>query len=381
MAETNTRTAFRKYFRRRVPAVAAGAIVAFGIASPAALASPVQQQVPPGLWGDALRRLVESGPTTTNAIPQGRFLLGDVPADGRATPQPAEKQPAGTQPAQPQPRNKWVTGSHYEQTTAPSVLRAQGCDAGKQSINGLVVLAFGKPSYNGHTYGTILFSDRFVGNRSITYAMKSFARGYVSCLPEGSSAQITLARGTSNYGISVPNPNHAGRRWARETMVLAKWLRYHPAVGQHVRSAAGIDAEPAWDPSFHKTHAFFQGYRQAATGYLLYNFGSLDGGVGAIWNLRQAFYVAGGMKYARVVPEIYFPQMVHQWAQLARMAERTFHRSVQFAGVMTQRAPGCGRHVCGFGPREAHNRLKHALALVDATRPLSRHLASVTNIN
>jgi hypothetical protein len=35
------------------------------------------------------------------------------------------------------------------------------------------------------------------------------------------------------------------------------------------------------------------------------NYGSLDGGAGGIWNVRQAFYVSGGMRYARAMPEIY----------------------------------------------------------------------------
>ena len=53
----------------------------------------------------------------------------------------------------------------------------------------------------------------------------------------------------------------AGRKWARETMELAKNLRRHPFVGNRVKSAAAIDAEPAWDRSFHRTRDFFKGFR------------------------------------------------------------------------------------------------------------------------
>jgi len=162
-------------------------------------------------------------------------------------------------------------------------------------------------------------------------------------------------------------------------MVFAKWLRNHPAIGEHVKAAAAIDAEPAWDPSFHKTRDFFRGFRDAKTGYLLYNFGSLDGGVGSIWSLRQAFYVSGGMKDARVVPEIYFKVQAKQWAELARLAQKTYGRSVQFAGVMTQHAAGCG--VCGMTPLKAHRTLKQELEGHEATRELASTLSSLTNIN
>jgi hypothetical protein len=87
------------------------------------------------------------------------------------------------------------------------------------------------------------------------------------------------------------------------------------------------------------------------------------------------------MKYARVVPEIYFPSMARQWAELARLARERYGREVQFAGVMTQRAPGCGPSRCGMGPAQAHRTLKRELAALDATRDLADEVTSVTNIN
>ena len=200
-------------------------------------------------------------------------------------------------------------------------------------------------------------------------------------LPALADAQITLARGTSNYDPSTPSMYKAGRKWARETMLFAKYLRNHPGVAARVKAAAGIDAEPAWDRDFRETHAFFKGFRDAKTGYLLYNFGSLDGGVGSIWSLKQAFYVSGGMQYARVVPEIYFRSQAHQWAELARLALKTYNRPVQFAGVMTQHNGSCSRRICGMTPREAHSQLGKALKEHPSTRDQVRMLAAVTNIS
>ena len=147
-------------------------------------------------------------------------------------------------------------------------------------------------------------------------------------------AKITLVRGTSNYHPQVPSPYKAGRKWARETLVLANAL-HRLGLDEHVVSAAADDVEPAWDRSFHKTCDFFRGYRDARTGHLIYNFGSLDGGVGSIWNARQIFFVASGMRYARAIPEIYNRAMARQWAYLAHIARHRYKRPVQFAGVMT----------------------------------------------
>jgi len=271
----------------------------------------------------------------------------------------------------PRPR---ATPSLYERTTAPAVLRRQGCRAGRARFSGIIVLDFGKLAYRRHTYGTIAFSGNFASNRSITWALKSYARGYVRCLPRWSKARISLARGTSNYRPSVPSVYRAGRLWAAETLTLARYLRRHRFDG-HVRAAAADDVEPAWDRTFRRTHDFFRGFRSARTGYLLYNYGSLDGGAGGIWNVRQAYYVAGGMRYARAVPEIYNRAMARQWARLSRLGVRYYGKPVQFAGVMTQGARGCR---CGLSPAQAHAALVRELSRHPRTRV--RRLAAVTNI-
>ena len=272
-------------------------------------------------------------------------------------------------------RLRFTTGSLYERTVARRSLWHQGCRAGRGGAHGIVVLDFGRPAYDGHTYGTILFSGRFASNRGITYALRAYARGYARCVPRASLARITLARGTSNYGLYVPSPFGAGRRWARETMRLAHYLRNH-GLDDRVRAAAADDVEPAWDRDFQRTHEFFGGFRSARTGYLLYNYGSLDGGVGHIWTLRQAFYVAGGMRYARALPEIYYRSMALQWAELSRLAVRHYGRPIAFGGLMTQHWGGCRR--CGFRPHEAKRALVRELSRHPGTR--LRSFGPLTNI-
>jgi hypothetical protein len=236
-------------------------------------------------------------------------------------------------------------------------LRKQGCSAAKRGVGGIVILDFGQPAYNGHTYGTYLFSGRFAGNKAITQAMYAYAYGYHRCLRRGSNLKITLARGTSNYHPQVPSPYKAGRKWARETMMLQDRLNVHAALSRHVTSAAADDVEPAWDRTFHGTRDFFRGYRDAHTGQAIYNYGSLDGGVGSVWNARQVFFVTSGMRYAKAIPEIYNNAMARQWAELAHIARRRYHRPMRFAGVMTTHTS----RNRGMKPRDARRTLVHEL--------------------
>jgi hypothetical protein len=260
--------------------------------------------------------------------------------------------------ARHQPHSKpRATISLYEHSARRSTLRSQGCSAAKRGVGGIVILDFGQPAYNGHTYGTYLFSGRFAGNKAITRAMLAYAHGYRYCLARGSTLRITLARGTSNYHPQVPSAYKAGRKWARETMALQKTLRARN-LHTHVTAAAADDVEPAWDRGFHRTRDFFRGFRDARTGHLLYNFGSLDGGVGSIWNAKQIFFVTSGMKYARAIPEIYNHAMAQQWAELAHIAKKRYHRPMKFAGVMTTHTS----RNRGMKPRDAHKILVRALA-------------------
>jgi hypothetical protein len=271
--------------------------------------------------------------------------------------------------------------SLYERTTSIKTLRAQGCVAGRRQTTGLVVLDFGKLDFRPRRggYGTITFADRFASNRAITWAMKSYARGYSRCLPHASTAHITLARGTSNYGQgSVPSTLTAGRLWAGATVAFGNYLRRHNF--DRITAAAADDVEPAWDRGFTLTYDFFRGYAHADHGYLLYNYGSLDGGVGTIWKLRQAFYVAGGMEEARAVPEIYNHEMARQWATLAKLSYAHYGKPIKLAGLMTQHWTSCSG--CGYTAPRARQELVSELKKVNVMRRTvpTRTLAAVTNI-
>lgn len=278
------------------------------------------------------------------------------PPEAKVKPTPAHRKAPERQPLPRHPVTT-TTLSIYEHNVRPRVLRKQGCSAARRHENGVVILDFGKPAYMHGGYGTILFSGRFAPNRRITSAAFGYARGYVSCLPDGSTASIELARGTSNYDPAVSSAYAAGVRWARETNRLGRMLD-RTGLAANVEAAAADDAEPAWDRSFHQTREFFHGFRAATHGHTLFNYGSLDGGVGAVWSARQAWYVSGGLRHTKALPEIYNSTMAREWAELARIAHGRYHRGIHFAGVMTQGTAGCN---CGLRPPEAHRALAQAL--------------------
>jgi hypothetical protein len=282
------------------------------------------------------------------------------PHKPKRKPAPRSSRESQAPKRQPRPQHhlKTTTLSIYEHNVQPWILGLQGCAAAHRHENGIVVLDFGKPAFKHGDYGTILFSGRFARNHRITAAMLGYANGYVSCLPKGSAASIELARGTSNYHPAVPSAYAAGVRWARETNRFGRMLS-RKGLAEHVASAAADDAEPAWDRSFHKTRDFFHGFRVAVHGHTLYDYGSLDGEVGVVWGPRQAWFVAGGLRHTKALPEIYNSAMAREWAELARIARSRYHRGVHFAGVMTQGTASC---TCGLRPPAAHRVLADALA-------------------
>jgi hypothetical protein len=304
----------------------------------------------PHAWLKALRQLTHNPTTPRHAKPAHHPKPAHHAKPARPARPKQERQP---EPAQ----GRSTTLSIYEHSTKLSVLTEQGCSAAQRDESGVVVLDFGKPAFKRHGYGTILFSGRFALNHKITAAMLGYAGGYVSCLPKGSTASIALARGTSNYHPDVPSAYEAGVHWARATNKFGRALRAS-RLAAHVEAAAADDAEPAWDPHFRKTRQFFHGFRAAVHRHTLYDYGSLDGGVGEIWTARQAWYVAGGIRHTKALPEIYNSDMAQQWAELARIARGRYHKGVRFAGVMTQGTPDCD---CGLRPSAARRVLASAL--------------------
>ena len=279
----------------------------------------------------------------------------------------------------PEPRSRRATPhqhgrslSLYERDANPSVLARQGCAAARRGESGVVVLDFGKPAYDGHHgYGTIDFSNRFVSNHEITVGMLGWARGYVHCLPgtRRRSSRSRAGRATTTRTCRArtspasAGPEQCSPRAEAPPHGLARTSSRRPPTTPSRRGTGG----------FRQTRRFIHGYRQFAHGHTLYDYGSLDGGVGAIWSARQMMYVAGGkVRHTKALPEIYYPRDGAAVGQLA------YDR----APVVPPARPLRGRDDPGHGelrlrlpPRAAHRALVRALAHVDTGRRTCRTAA------
>src|SRR5690242_8744090 len=77
-----------------------------------------------------------------------------------------------------------ATTSRYMKTSDTTTLYNEGCAQGHAAQDGIIVLDFGSPSFNGSTYGTLLFgSNTFRSIAQIEKAAESFLTGYWNCSP------------------------------------------------------------------------------------------------------------------------------------------------------------------------------------------------------
>ena len=90
---------------------------------------------------------------------------------------------------------------------------------------------------------------------------------------------------------------------------------------------------------------------------------------------RHVYYVSGGTKYARMIPEIYYPSMARQCAAMIRIAVERYGKPIRFADVMEQHKAQCR---CGFQPKQAHQAL--VLALREHAKTRVRRPPALTNI-
>ena len=119
MPENDTPRGFSTYCCGRLVAVAAVSLAVLALAAPVALACA--EHTPPGFWTRAfssLDRIAAAVARAEREQPKARGIR----------------------------QTKWITGSRYERTTDVRVLFQQGCRAGRLRVNGLVILAFGKPA-------------------------------------------------------------------------------------------------------------------------------------------------------------------------------------------------------------------------------------------
>jgi probable HAF family extracellular repeat protein len=189
--------------------------------------------------------------------------------------------------------------SRYMQTIDPSTLFNLGCSQTNQ--NGVVILAFGGPRFNGIEYGTTLFSDPVAFTASIAgieTSVQAFLDGYHSCAGNG---MVTVAVGTSNSGSRTQVTAEHGLAWGEMIARLNDYISTSNYTDR-LSVAGASDIELEFSPP-DTARAWVDGYRSASPTIGFFNYGDAagcppragcTGGWTPDWTQEDIFYVSWG---------------------------------------------------------------------------------------
>ncbi len=245
------------------------------------------------------------------------------------------------------------TTSRYMQTIDTSTLYNLGCRQTNQ--NGIVILDFGGPRYNGIEYGTTLFSDPpgFTASiAGIETSVKAFLRGYYDCAGNGI---VTVAVGTSNSGSRTQVTAEHGLAWGEMIVRLNAYIAGPPYLGDRLSVVGASDIELEFSPP-DIARAWVDAYKSASPNIGFFNYGNASqcppragctGGWTPDWTQEDIFYVSwgnppsvdnprGGDGRSFPIPEIYFnappstfgPVNALQWINIAKRASVDKYRDV-----------------------------------------------------
>ncbi len=241
-----------------------------------------------------------------------------------------------------------ATASHYEVSTDPGTLFAQGQAAGHAGSQGLVILDFGRPAAVGSVDGTDDFSGAFTSFASIVSAAESFVDGYFTTAPGHLQLDVVIGTndscgpgqpcGTVVCGCNDEPQNFGawGAQLASSVMQVDAYtnsLKSRSGYTDSVAVMAGDDAEPAFDPEYHNTYDLMAGYAAAVGGYqpAMVDYGSADAG---FWSDSQLLQIADGFRPNLAVPEIYSSTDAAAWSALVSFA-RDNGQTMTIYGVLT----------------------------------------------
>ena len=244
------------------------------------------------------------------------------------------------------------TTSYYEQSASPTALSLQGQTAGQSATQGIVILDFGRPAFDGTSDGTFDFARNFLSFAAIRAGVESFVMSYYNAAPADTTLDVAVGTNDS-CGLYQPcgsivcgcpdepaNYITWGQHLADTVKQLGAWSKGIASANgftDTVRIVAADDAEPAFDPGFNNTKYVMQGYAQGVGGSYppMVDYGSADPG---IWSNDQLLQIANGFAPNVAMPEIYNPSQIGEWAALVAYAKAQYGEDVTLYGVMTQTA-------------------------------------------
>ena len=246
------------------------------------------------------------------------------------------------------------TRSYYEDNANPRVLAAQGAQAGRAGAQGLVILDFGRPAFNGVADGTVSFRGHFVYLAWVARGVENYIRSYYRTAPAGTVLDVAIGTNNSCSSMEPCGALVCGCRYeptdyfgwgealAATVEQVGAWsaaLRYALHYTDLVRVVAADDAEPAFDPGFTNTYNVLAGYATAVGGAqpAMVDDGSAEP---YYWSEDQLLEVAYGFRPDIPMPQVYFPHQADEWAALARYAKRIYHKQLLIFGVMAETGQG-----------------------------------------
>jgi hypothetical protein len=213
----------------------------------------------------------------------------------------------------------------------------------------LVVLDFGRPGASGTTLGTVTLGATFAPFTAIAAAVESYVDGYFEQAP--SYTHLDVAIGTNNScgtgqpcggivcGCTLEPSSYTawGAALASTVESVRTWetsLRDASGFTDVVSVVAGDDVEPAYDPGYWNTYDVLSGYAAAVGRYTpaMVDYGSSEPG---FWSQTQLIQVANGFKPDVLVPQLYFPSFVGDWASVLSHANSE-GQAVTVFGILTQ---------------------------------------------
>jgi hypothetical protein len=264
------------------------------------------------------------------------------------------------------------TVSYYEYGADQGVLAGQGRAAGQAGSQGLVILDFGRPAFDGASDGTMDHSGHFVSLAAIESAVESYVKAYYTF--SAPHTHLEVAVGTNN-SCSTGQPCGAvicgcrdeppsfvtwGAHFASSVKRLETWTTTFKARSGYtddVKVVAADDAEPAYDPGYRNTFDVLRGYADAVGGFqpAMIDYGSAEPG---FWTAEQLFQVAYGFRPDLPFPQIYYPSDVANWTGLIGYAQAQRGVAMSIFGVLTDQP-------IGNSPQSAYQQI------INAIRPLT----------
>jgi hypothetical protein len=251
------------------------------------------------------------------------------------------------------PRGTW---SYYEFDVNPNTHRTQGEIAGQQGRSGIIFLSYNRPKNYG-TQVSPIYGARLIGSsdkttiEEIETAVKSFMDGYHAYW-QGWPQTIKLAVSITNHDLVPTDPaelteGHA-HAWAD---MVTRLLTYSIIRGyDEIFPAAGIDAEPSWEPGYLKTEEWIESYITYPNRYsALYTFGSIDNypclpnmpnpeeppNFCSAWDVNRLYMANFGISPGLIIPvaQIYRPTRSRWWDIVARKGYDTHSDRMDFGGA------------------------------------------------